>query len=75
MNKPTGSIRSVCVFCSSSNGRNCLYAEAASELGRELVSRNIGLVYGGAATPNDTGRVDLSCVFRLFIVMSIFLVT
>jgi uncharacterized protein (TIGR00730 family) len=38
----------VCVFCGSSPGARPEYAEAAVELGRELVARGLGLVYGGA---------------------------
>lgn len=37
----------VCVFCGSSTGRNPAYAEAAAELGRLLVERGCGLVFGG----------------------------
>jgi uncharacterized protein (TIGR00730 family) len=37
------------VFCGSSLGRSPSYAEAARVFGREMVSRGIGLVYGGAA--------------------------
>ncbi|KAF3796677.1 Cytokinin riboside 5'-monophosphate phosphoribohydrolase [Nymphaea thermarum] len=37
----------VCVFCGSSSGRRNCYQDAAIELGRELVSRNVNLVYGG----------------------------
>lgn len=40
--------RTVCVYCGSSAGRNPAYAEAARSLGRELVARDLGLVYGGA---------------------------
>jgi uncharacterized protein (TIGR00730 family) len=36
------------VFCGSSLGRSPAYAEAARELGREMVARGLGLVYGGA---------------------------
>lgn len=38
----------VCVYCGSSPGRLPIYREAAAELGRVLVQRNIALVYGGA---------------------------
>lgn len=39
----------VCVFCGSSSGnRNC-YRDAAIELGQELVSRKLNLVYGGGS--------------------------
>jgi len=36
------------VFCGSSLGRSPAYAAAARGLGREMVARNVGLVYGGA---------------------------
>jgi uncharacterized protein (TIGR00730 family) len=36
------------VFCGSSLGRSPAYAQAARELGREMVARGTGLVYGGA---------------------------
>ncbi|KAE8692916.1 Detected protein of confused Function [Hibiscus syriacus] len=39
----------ICVFCGSSPGKKSSYREAAIELGRELVSRNIDLVYGGGS--------------------------
>jgi uncharacterized protein (TIGR00730 family) len=38
----------ICVFCGSSPGARPEYAATAAELGRELVERGIGLVYGGA---------------------------
>jgi uncharacterized protein (TIGR00730 family) len=37
----------ICVFCGSSNGFRPAYAEGARALGRALVDRGIGLVYGG----------------------------
>jgi len=37
----------VCVFSGSRHGTQPEYAEAARQLGRELVARNYGLVYGG----------------------------
>jgi uncharacterized protein (TIGR00730 family) len=40
-------LKKVCVFCGSSSGKRAEYAEAAIDLGRELVRQNIGLVYGG----------------------------
>lgn len=39
----------VCVFCGSSPGLQTDYLLAAEELGRILVERGIGLVYGGAS--------------------------
>src|SRR5260370_2166867 len=41
-------MKRICVFCGSSPGRSETYAAAASALGRSLVRRGIGLVYGGA---------------------------
>ncbi|HVM51067.1 MAG TPA: TIGR00730 family Rossman fold protein [Candidatus Acidoferrum sp.] len=40
-------LRRVCVFCGSNRGGNPAYAAAAEALGRDLVRRGIGLVYGG----------------------------
>ncbi|KAK1290738.1 Cytokinin riboside 5'-monophosphate phosphoribohydrolase LOG1 [Acorus calamus] len=39
----------ICVFCGSSQGKKRTYQDAAIVLGRELVSRNIDLVYGGGS--------------------------
>ncbi|KAK4356370.1 hypothetical protein RND71_025341 [Anisodus tanguticus] len=41
--------KKICVFCGSSPGKKSSYKEAAVELGKELVSRNIDLVYGGGS--------------------------
>lgn len=40
-------MRRLCVFCGSQVGTNGLYQLAAAELGRLLVQRGYGLVYGG----------------------------
>lgn len=40
----------LCVYCSSSDRLDPRYAVAAEELGRELVARGWGLVYGGGKT-------------------------
>src|SRR5437870_4375481 len=40
-------MKRVCVFCGSSDGFRPAYGEAARALGRALVRRGIGLVYGG----------------------------
>jgi uncharacterized protein (TIGR00730 family) len=37
----------LCVFCGSSSGTNPVHAEATRWLGRVLVARRLGLVYGG----------------------------
>ncbi|HET6566215.1 MAG TPA: TIGR00730 family Rossman fold protein [Xanthomonadales bacterium] len=42
-------MKRVCVYCGSNPGRQPIYREAAAELGRELVRRDIALVYGGAS--------------------------
>jgi uncharacterized protein (TIGR00730 family) len=42
-------MKSICVYCGSSTGKSPQYAEAAADLGRELVNRGLGLVYGGAS--------------------------
>lgn len=39
--------RRICVFCGSHTGRDPAYAQAARELGQELVRRGSGLVFGG----------------------------
>ncbi|KAI4379649.1 hypothetical protein MLD38_005921 [Melastoma candidum] len=39
----------VCVFCGSNSGRRKVFADAAFELGDELVKRKIDLVYGGGS--------------------------
>jgi hypothetical protein len=40
-------MKRICVFCGSSPGSRPEYGIAAEDMGRELVRRNIGLVYGG----------------------------
>src|ERR1039458_9912637 len=40
-------MKRICVFCGSSPGSRPEAGAAAEEMGRELVRRNIGLVYGG----------------------------
>jgi uncharacterized protein (TIGR00730 family) len=40
-------MRRICVFCASSSGSRPEYRVATEDLGRELVRRNIGVVYGG----------------------------
>lgn len=42
-------MRSVCVFCGSSIGGDPRYLDAARELGAEIGSRGLRLVYGGAS--------------------------
>ncbi len=40
-------IRSICVFCGASSGRDPRYATAAAVVGERLASRGIQLVFGG----------------------------
>ncbi|HET7460803.1 MAG TPA: TIGR00730 family Rossman fold protein, partial [Longimicrobium sp.] len=40
-------MKRVCVFCGSNPGRRPEYLAAAREVGRVLVEREVGLVYGG----------------------------
>ncbi|GFY95703.1 putative lysine decarboxylase family protein [Actinidia rufa] len=39
----------ICVFCGSSPGKKPTYQLAATQIGKELVDRNIDLVYGGGS--------------------------
>ncbi|MGR8934220.1 MAG: LOG family protein [Gammaproteobacteria bacterium] len=41
-------LKNICVYCGSSPGRIEAYSDAAAALAEALVSRDIGLVYGGA---------------------------
>src|SRR5690606_19434964 len=41
-------LQNICVYCGSNGGSRPDYADGARELARELVRRDIGLVYGGA---------------------------
>ena len=41
-------MKRVCVYCGSSNGARPDYLQAARALGRSLVGRGLGLVYGGS---------------------------
>ena len=41
-------MKRVCVFCGSSDGARLTYARVTRDLGREMVQRGMGLVYGGA---------------------------
>ncbi len=45
---PTKEIRSVCVFCASSNGVDPTFLDAAKALGTSIAGRGWRLVYGGA---------------------------
>jgi len=42
-------MRRICVFAGSNPGKRAEYREAAQALGREMVARGLGLIYGGAS--------------------------
>lgn len=42
-------MKRICVYCGSSLGKRSSYTIAAHSLAKEMVNRNIGLVYGGAS--------------------------
>ncbi len=42
-------LRHICIFAGSSKGSREVYQQAAQALGQELVTRGIGLVYGGGS--------------------------
>lgn len=42
-------MNTVCVYCGSSPGQSSVYTETAIDFARELVERDLGLVYGGAS--------------------------
>ncbi|HTE06888.1 MAG TPA: TIGR00730 family Rossman fold protein, partial [Planctomycetota bacterium] len=42
-------IRRLCVFCGSSEGNDPVYKAAAQSMGKMLVRRGVGLVYGGGS--------------------------
>ena len=47
MGSAPGSLKSVCVFCGSSDAADPAYLRAAGELGRALAQAKLRLVYGG----------------------------
>ncbi|KAF9573370.1 hypothetical protein EC968_008640 [Mortierella alpina] len=46
---PATPTRFITVFCGASPGRDPEYVEMAKDLGREMLKRNYGLVYGGGS--------------------------
>lgn len=40
-------LNKICVFCGSSMGKDPAYADAAEQLGKEIATRHMELVYGG----------------------------
>ncbi|GMI91381.1 LONELY GUY 5 [Hibiscus trionum] len=49
LNSISSRFKRVCVFCGSSSGKRNCYRDAALELGQELLSRKLDLVYGGGS--------------------------
>ncbi len=49
-------LRTVCVYCASSERTPALYHDAATRLGRHLAGEGFGIVYGGGAS-GSMGRV------------------
>ncbi|XP_078439427.1 cytokinin riboside 5'-monophosphate phosphoribohydrolase LOG8-like [Wolffia australiana] len=47
--EPMSKFNSICVFCGSNSGNRRVFAEAAQDLGNELVRKRINLVYGGGS--------------------------
>ncbi|XP_024040176.1 probable cytokinin riboside 5'-monophosphate phosphoribohydrolase LOGL10 isoform X1 [Citrus clementina] len=47
--KAMSRFKRVCVFCGSSTGKRNCYRDAALDLGQELVSKKLDLVYGGGS--------------------------
>lgn len=43
------SIKRICVFCGSKRGARSVYTATAQQLGKVMVSKGIGLVYGGGS--------------------------
>jgi predicted Rossmann-fold nucleotide-binding protein len=48
-NESKDDLQYVAVFCGSKHGKHSEYAEAARALGKEIVRRGYGLVYGGGS--------------------------
>lgn len=47
MNDGASTVKTVCVFCGSSNGKDPIYRVYTEQLANLLVAQGIGLVYGG----------------------------
>ena len=52
------SSRKICVFTGSRHGQLAQYADAAGQLGRQMVARGYGLVYGGGNVGLMTAIAD-----------------
>ncbi|VVB13039.1 unnamed protein product [Arabis nemorensis] len=78
--KQSSRFKSICVFCGSSNGKKSSYQDAAIDLGKELVTRNIDLVYGGGSiglmglvsqAVHDGGRHVIGVIPKLLMLQEI----
>ncbi|KAL2649401.1 hypothetical protein R1flu_017529 [Riccia fluitans] len=49
MDRGSSRFKRICVFCGSSSGKKTLYKNVALDLGKEMVKRQINLVYGGGS--------------------------
>ncbi|PHT68346.1 putative cytokinin riboside 5'-monophosphate phosphoribohydrolase LOGL2 [Capsicum annuum] len=56
-NAMVSKFKRIYVFCGSSQGKKSSYQDAAIELGKELISRNIDLVYGEGETVREVTAV------------------
>ncbi|KAH0851101.1 probable cytokinin riboside 5'-monophosphate phosphoribohydrolase LOG6 [Brassica rapa] len=72
--------KSICVFCGSSNGKKVSYQDAAIDLGKELVAKNVDLVYGGGSiglmglisqAVHDGGRHVIGVIPKLLMLQEI----
>ncbi|KAH7690351.1 MCP/YpsA-like protein, partial [Dioscorea alata] len=72
----TSKFKKICVFCGSNLGKKKSYQDAAIDLGKELVMKNIDLVYGGgniglmgliSQTVFDGGRHVLGYALGVFL--------
>lgn len=75
-NAAMSSIRSICVYCGSSDGRGETYLQAGRDLGRDLAGSGMRLVYGGgtngvmgavARGTSDAGGTILGIIPRFLI--------
>jgi uncharacterized protein (TIGR00730 family) len=53
---PNGPLRTICVYCASSERTPPIYHDAAARLGRHLASEGFSIVYGGGAA-GSMGRM------------------
>ncbi|CDY62895.1 BnaAnng18400D [Brassica napus] len=67
--------KSICVFCGSSNGKKVSYQDAAIDLGKELVAKNVDLVYGLmgliSQAVHDGGRHVIGVIPKLLMLQEI----